>query len=88
MGYVAIGLVFIGSVAALVGQLWILVSLFKDSKLLFVLAIVAPPIGLVIFLVFRFEVAWKPVLVVIIGFVIVYAGPSIMPGQLRLEIGL
>ena len=42
LGYV---LILIGSIGAFIGELGVLIALFKDSKFLFVLSLLIPPIG-------------------------------------------
>ncbi|MCB1063570.1 MAG: hypothetical protein KDN20_11695 [Verrucomicrobiae bacterium] len=67
MDYLASFIILIGSLLALAGELGVLMALFRDSKILFILSIVFPPLGLLLFLILRFPVAWKPVLLIIVG---------------------
>ncbi len=85
MDWLAVGLMLIGTVVALAGQLGVLIALFRDSKVLFILSLLIPPVGLLLFLVLRFPIAWKPVLLAAIGIGLVLGGHALLSEELKAE---
>ncbi|MCB1077119.1 MAG: hypothetical protein KDM63_11860 [Verrucomicrobiae bacterium] len=84
--WIAILLIILAGIAMLVAQIWLLVVLFRTSKVLFILSILVPPIGQILFLCLHFPIAWKPTLVLAAGIGLIFLGYEMASEDLKHEI--